>query len=213
MEGQDQERIRIATELHEEVGTTLAAISQGLSALEDPDCNDIQQRIKQLHHYRQEINQVIQSIRTLSSELAPKALTELGLRSAIKSYVELVRHKNHDLQMDLDIDAIQEIEPQLSTSIKLSIYRIVVELINNIYDHSYAKSANCSFLLSKNLLNFIVEDDGVGFDPQSDFIGNGFRSIYARLSVLNGSLQIESEADTRSGCFVSVQIPLTTLIS
>jgi signal transduction histidine kinase len=213
VEGQDQERIRIATELHEEVGTTLAAISQGLSALEDPDCNDIQQRIKQLHHYRQEINQVIQSIRTLSSELAPKALTELGLRSAIKSYVELVRHKNHDLQMDLDIDAIQEIEPQLSTSIKLSIYRIVVELINNIYDHSYAKSANCSFLLSKNLLNFIVEDDGVGFDPQSDFIGNGFRSIYARLSVLNGSLQIESEADTRSGCFVSVQIPLTTLIS
>lgn len=213
VEGQDQERIRIATELHEEIGTNLSVISLKLSALEDPNLTDIQERINKIRQYRKEINQVIQSVRTLSSELAPKSLTELGLKSAINSYVELVRHKQPNLQIDLEIDAIRDIEAQISPSIQLSIYRIVVELINNIYDHSYAKTANCSFLLSKNILNFIVEDDGIGFDPNSDFIGNGFRSIYARLSVLNGSVQIESEPNTDSGCFISVQIPLDTLIS
>lgn len=213
VDGQDQERIRLATELHEEIGTNLSAISQMLSYLEDPSFTDIKARIARVRVSREEINRVIQSVRILSSELAPPSLTELGLKSAVKSYVEMVRYKNPDLLIELDLDAITSIQAQLSPSIQLSIYRIVVELINNIYDHSYAKTANCSFLLSKNILNFIVEDDGIGFDPNSNFIGNGFRSIYARLNVLNGSVQIESDPNLSSGCFISVQIPLNTLIS
>jgi len=191
VDGQENERIRISSELHEEIGTILSVLSQDLSKIEDFSRlkgDSAETRLK-ISSVRSQINSVIQAIKVISSELMPVTLINLGLYPALNRYIKDVIQKK-EIKIDLFGEDLLELGDKIDTSVQLCIYRIVVELVDSIIKHSHSAKISISFCNFGSYLEIIVEDDGVGFNILNNNLG--FMSIQTRLSILNGTIQIES---------------------
>ena len=205
---EEHERRRIATALHENIGQILALIRIELGALTELVLSaEARNEIRQI---RELIDEVIQFVRTLTVELSPPMLYELGFYAAVKRLAEQYQEK-YNISFHF-IGNGESVSPDQEMSILL--FNAVRELMVNIVKHAKAKRATVSVMEDADEIKIIVEDDGIGFDttrlrPDGSNEGFGILNIAERLSGIGGWIKIQSAPN--AGTTVLLAVPLSQM--
>ncbi len=202
---QEEERKRIARELHDETGQALTGIGFALDTIlktNSPEMAHIEEEILDI---KKQVNRTYQEIRRISHRLHPALLSHLGLEPALESCLGYIS-KYRQLAIDFKMVGFEErMDPEIETLL----YRISQEAINNTVKHSQAKHFRLSIIKSYPNIIFLAEDDGVGFEPDQ-FEGNrqalGLLGMRERASMAGGkfSLRTGKEKGTR----IRIEIPI-----
>jgi len=192
---QDEERRRIARELHDSVGQILAAISMNWVLVEVESHKLSSTAANRLAENAAMIAEASKQIRTISHLLHPPLLDEAGLASALQWYVEGFSERS---KIETKLDMPKEFVG-LSKEMELSIFRVVQECLTNIHRHAGSPTAGIRIVQDKACLRVEIEDAGKGVpvEKQSMFVssarsGVGLRGMRERLRQLGGTLQIQS---------------------
>ncbi|PZU79819.1 MAG: hypothetical protein DI529_17175 [Chryseobacterium sp.] len=194
-EGEQNERIRIARDLHDSVGQMLSLVKMNLSSQEQTSENDNVQSL---------VDKTISEVRNISHNLIPEELN-FGIFPALENLTDKV-NSSSKTKMELQIpDEIKAIKFQKQN--ELSIYRIVQEVVNNMIKHSDASSVNLSIKKLENSLVISIKDNGKGLDDDSisNSSGIGWKNINARVHMMDGKIKIESEK--LAGTQIEITLP------
>ncbi len=205
---QEEERKRIARELHDDTAQALFAISRQMDNFIRDNVGLSQQQRVVLQDIRQRISVSLQGIRRFSQDLRPSIIDDLGLLPAVQW---LVKQKSEDSGIDISLK-ISGKEQRLLPEMELILFRIVQESLNNIGKHAQSSKAEVNLEFTDSLVNITVSDNGKGFQvPQT--MGDlshsgklGLVGMQERVSLLGGSLDIKSEAG--QGTTVNVSVAL-----
>jgi PAS domain S-box-containing protein len=207
---QDQERRRIARELHDSAGQILAALGMNLSLVASEDVNIAPRAAKAVQESVGLVQELSGELRTISHLLHPPLLDEVGLTSALRSYLEGFTERSK-IRVDLEI---AEDLGRLQQDLETAIFRIVQECLTNIHRHSESPVARIRISRSDGRVSLEVEDRGKGIPSQKrqamdsgGTAGVGIRGMRERLRQLGGSLEINSN-DT--GTIVVARLPVAS---
>lgn len=194
---QEAERLRIARELHDEIGQTLTAVAlraEHASSRAESDRGELVQLAEIVQH-------TLQDLRRISRELRPEALDELGLVNALITLCERVGQQDRlRVHRRLDVSL-----PELPSDVELAIYRIAQEALTNVTRHSNASEVTVALSRSDGELVLRVSDNGQGLpEPLSE--GGGLAGMRERAMLIDGDLRIETEPD--SGVAVSLRLTM-----
>src|SRR5215813_5226330 len=201
---QDEERRRLARELHDSVGQMVIAMDFNLGVIGKSQ-NLSPEAARALKENATLGAQLSQEIRTLSHLLHPPLLDEVGLESALQWYVSGFTERS---KIEVDLDIPPDL-PRLAREMEISIFRLVQESLTNIYRHSGSRTAAVSLVHEGGMLSLYSEDfgKGMGLEESRPFqaqTGVGIRGMRERVRQFGGSLQIESN---RTGTRVIARFP------
>ncbi len=211
---QEDERRRIARELHDQIGQALTSILVWLQALEC-EANDpagLTMSPRQLQEFKEIVVDTLDGVHSLATELRPSVLDDLGLVPALRRYVQTY-HEHYRLAIDFQTVGLEGV--RLSPAVETALYRIVQEALTNVVQHA---GAECVSLLLETRraeprsVVAIVEDDGCGFEVgplgrgEMDESWLGLSGMRERAQLVGGRLTIESAPDM--GTTVYVEVPL-----
>ncbi len=207
MQLQDDERRRIARELHDSVGQMLAALSMNLASVRS-DVDRMMQTATALIDSESLVQDMSKEVRTISHLLHPPLLDEAGLSSALRWYVEGFSQRSK-IKVDLDLP---EGFGRLPSEMETAIFRVVQECLTNIHRHSGSEVAKIRLRRSERQVAVNIEDKGRGIPPEkqeemakSGTVGVGIRGMRERLRQLGGTMEMTSSS---SGTVVSVILPM-----
>ena len=200
---QEEERTRIARELHDETGQALTAILVGLRGIQE--ATDREHIETQCERLRDLTAQTIRDVGRIARGLRPSTLDDLGLIPALRRYAEELADANH-----LDVRIADGALPRLRPELETAIYRMVQEALTNVARHAAARHASVTLGESGDTLRVIIEDDGRGFDVDSALGGRarglGLIGMQERASLVGGRMEI---ARRRSGgSRITLEVPL-----
>jgi len=193
---QEEERRKIARELHDGIGQSLAGIKLNWMNLSNR-MGSVPDNIIQM------LDDASNELRNISHQMMPKELEQFGLVPAMEGFLEL-RLKNTEIMYNFEQLNMNE---RVSSDQELGLFRILQELTGNIVKHSEAKSMNVQLLKRNNNLIMIVADDGKGFETKGQLgIGIGLMNIESRVEALKGFMNFESSIN--NGTEVTIRIPI-----
>lgn len=204
---QEDERRRIARELHDQLGQSLSALGMGLGMLAatlDAAQRQVVVRLQQI------TAQIDQDMRRLATELRPTLLDDMGLVEALQYYVE---RWAHDASVQADFQAVGLEAVRLSRELESVVYRVIQEALTNVRKHANASTISVVLERRRDLLNVIVEDDGRGFDLKALERGSdvqrrlGLLGMRERVSLVGGALTIETAPGMGATLFAALPIP------
>lgn len=195
---QEQERLRLARELHDEIGQSLAGLMLEIDHASGRAPAAVS---RELHEVREATRSLSAQVREIVRGLRPEALDDLGLRSALMTLLKRFVDQS-GIAVHRDIGTITA---ALSSDAELVVYRVGQECLTNIARHSRASEAWFELSTSGSSVVLRVADNGVGLDGRSSPSGNGIRGMYERALLVGGGLQI-SEAE-EGGVAVRLQVP------
>jgi PAS domain S-box-containing protein len=196
---QEDERSRIARELHDAIGQSLTALTVGLRALEQSSLDpDVRRRGA---HLRQIAADTIREVRRLSRGLRPSALDDLGLEAALAQYAAEYA-ENHGLSVDYRSSGFGG--ERLRGAVETAVYRIAQEALTNVARHAHARAIEVRLRRAADTIELTVRDDGNGFVSHLDHLG--IAGMRERAALLDGTCAIESRPG--NGTLVRVVIPL-----
>lgn len=195
LNGQENERKRIAKELHDGVGGSLAAIKILLQKL-DPGSG------QHLSNASKRLDQVCEEVRTISHHLTPPFMYHSSFITVIEQYA-LDISNTHSLNIDVKCFESEEVNA-FDNDFKTDIYRMIQELVHNAVKHAKAQNITIQLSNHENFFSLMVEDDGMGVQNLNESKGIGLRNLEARAASLNGSLDIDSAIG--AGTLVSIHI-------
>lgn len=200
LNAQEEERKRIARELHDGIAQSLAALRVRLRVARTAETDA---RSKALERIGADIGEATEELRRIAQGLRPPALDMLGLVPAIESYARSVTDTS-GVEVHTDMTSLSG---QLGSDAELALYRIIQEALTNAARHSGARSAHVTLEVQGGWVVAVVSDDGRGFDIDSemDSGGLGLFGMQERGAYVGGSVQIESEPGR--GTRVRVMIP------
>lgn len=207
MQLQDDERRRIARELHDSVGQTLAALGMNLSLVRN-DIERLGSIVLALNDSENLVREMSSEVRTISHLLHPPLLDEAGLCSALRWYVDGFAQRSK-IRVDLDLP---EDFGRLPGEIETAVFRVVQESLTNIHRHSGSDIAKIQLRHRADRVVVKIQDKGKGIPPEkqeqmasSGTPGVGIRGMRERIRQLGGKLDIESND---GGTLVTVQLPV-----
>ncbi len=206
LQAQDEERRRIARELHDGAGQLLAALGMEAAALGKESARLTPKAAASLGNIESLVMQMTKDIRTMSHLLHPPLLDDVGLQSALTEYVKGFATRS-GIRVSLDLPEAIE---RLDRDYELSLFRIVQESLTNIHRHSGSKTASIRIVRDDGELILEVQDAGRGMSPerlaeiQSTGSGVGIRGMRERVLQFSGTMTIDSDS---SGTRVRVVIP------
>ena len=204
---QEDERRRIARELHDQLGQKLTALRLKLEFL-DERCRDIPELAGEVDKARLMIKNLDAEVDFLSWELRPATLDDLGLVATLTNYLQ-EWSKQFDIPVEFQTSRLEKV--RLLPEIETTLYRIVQEALNNVYKHAEARSVGVILERRDGEVALIIEDDGKGFDPNGQtpdgtMKGIGLMGMRERASLLGGTLEIESSPGNGTTIFVRIPI-------
>ncbi len=212
---QDQERRRIARELHDSAGQILTALGLNLSLVQSENGNTAPRAAKAIEESVSLVQELSRELRTISHLLHPPLLDEVGLASALRSYLDGFTERSK-IKVDLELP---EDLGRLPQDLETAIFRIVQECLTNIHRHSQSPLARIRISRSDSEVSLEVEDRGKGITPQKreamdsgGTAGVGIRGMRERLRQLGGSLEINSN-DTGTVVVARLPVASTSLIT
>lgn len=198
---QNKERKRIAKDIHDRLGVLLATIKLHFDSLNSL-FSDKPKEIKKFNTVNELIDTACKDLRNIAHDIDSGNLSKFGLMHALGDLtktIESAKKIRFDIQ-DFGLDK------KLKNAAEIEIYRIIQELTANIIKHSNAKEVVLQFTRHENDLNILVEDDGVGFDPQKMINkGMGLKNLYSRIDKFNGSLNIDSDKGQGTTIIIDLQ--------
>ncbi|MCY7408872.1 MAG: sensor histidine kinase [Chitinophagales bacterium] len=172
MDGQEKERKRIAADLHDRVGGSLAAIKLHLESFIKSH-TELSQTQNQILFVKQMLDDVVKEVRRVSHDLASGVLIKFGIVPALKDLCDSIGSAGN-VKVNFFSAGFEE---RVDSRIEISFYRITQELITNILKHARANEINIHLSRFETHLLLLVEDDGVGFDTAKAFEGIGMKNI------------------------------------
>lgn len=201
LEVQEQERRQIARELHDEIGQLLT----GLNLVLNPGTAQQLDTTSTLREARTLVHELISRVRTLSLDLRPPMLDDLGLLPTLNWHVQRVEAQS---QLTIRISH-SGLNRRLHPDVEIAAYRIVQEALTNVARHAAATTVNIRLWVNDATLGVQVEDDGCGFDPATALAAgrsSGLSGMHERALLLGGMLEIESVPGT--GACITAELPL-----
>lgn len=200
--GEEIERKRVATELHDGIGSLLSTLKLNAESI-DLDEKDLNDKEKQAYKNLIElIDKACVELRNISHNMMPAGIEQFGIFQTLETIIKKI---NNTERIKFSFEQIN-INERFNRDLELSIYRIILELLNNIIKHSSAKNANIQVIKNDELVNIIVEDDGKGFDVNNVKYGMGFVNIQSRVEAFGGKLVLDSKPFR--GCTIIIEIPI-----
>jgi signal transduction histidine kinase len=192
-ESREKERIRLAQELHDVPIQDLYGLIYQVDELKDYVTDPEGGRI--LDEHNQMLNQVVNSLRTICRELRPPSLSPFGLEVAIRDHVEKLHDQSPDLTVHLQLMHDQQI---LSDNLRLSLFRIYQQAINNVVRHAEATEVHVRFGWDQEMIILEVEDNGKGFEVPKSWVELvrrdhfGLVGLAERVESIGGRLEVLS---------------------
>jgi len=188
---QEDERRRIAREMHDQFGEQLTALGHRIASLKEVcgDRADLRRPVEALEVVAQQLDQDVDH---LVWELRPTALDDLGLRAALANYIQ---NWSTRTRIAAELHTWGLLDDRLESEAETTLYRIAQEALTNVAKHSGAESVAVILERRADHVLLIVEDDGVGFDPADPSApgqGFGLLGMQERASLVGATLQIES---------------------
>jgi len=204
IEAQEQERTRIARELHDDFSQRLALLAVELEKLQQnpPILSEIPRRIGLLHR---QVSEITTDIQTLSHELHSSKLEYLGIAVAMRGFC-----REFSERQNVEIDLRSHDLPPLPPDISLCLFRVLQEALHNSAKHSGVRRVEVRLWGESNEIHLTVSDSGTGFDSEAAKEGRGLGliSMNERLNLVNGSLSIDSQPE--SGTTIHACVPVSS---
>ena len=201
IEAEENERKRIARDLHDGVGQMMSAARMNLSLLED----HISLNPTEKAAYEKAVALVDESckeVRTVSHNMMPNALIKTGLASAVRAFIEQI--ETPSLKVQLYTEGLNE---SINKNTETVLYRILQECVNNVIKHAAASNLDIALIKDESGINATIEDNGKGFNTKykNNFTGIGLDNIQKRIDFLKGT--IEWQSSPGAGTLVALHIP------
>lgn len=177
LQGEEQERQRIAQDLHDSMGGMLANIRMTISANNSFHKENVIDKL----------DQTIDEMRRISRNLMPETLKNIGLEIALKELCETMTQKYFTIQFEAF-----NLSENIPFKTQIALYRIAQESISNITKYAQATNVIVQISQNNNVLNLTIEDDGIGFDKSEIVYGLGLKNIQNRVQLINGTVEIAS---------------------
>lgn len=207
---QEDERRRIARELHDDLGQRLSGMKLNIEMLEESIPLTDPSTLESLQAFRSQIDGMITEIRNISSNLHPAALDDFGLMVALRLLCQDFQKVQKHISVTCEMGTVKV--EHFNPEVEIALYRIAQEALSNIARHSEAQTVGLQLLHDGKSVKLMIEDDGKGFDPLK-LRSNGQRnrglgliSMRERAEHLGGSVHIESTVG--HGVTIQVEIPL-----
>lgn len=203
---QEDERRRIARELHDSTSQSLTSLIIGLKNLEE--CCENPDILPQFEQLRVETGRTLDEVHALALQLRPAVLDDLGLEAALERLVSEWR-----LRYNVSADVLVHLrEERLPGDVETTLYRIVQEALTNIGKHAHANSVSVLVERKDRDVVAVIEDDGIGFDMNSSFDKGhlGLLGMRERAELLSGNLILESKGREGTSIFVTIPISCKT---
>ena len=197
--GQEAERLRIAQELHDQVGQELTAVLLGLARVEARVPSDLRADVAEI---QSAVRDSLEDVRRIAIELRPEALDDLGLESALAVLCERFAERS-------GLNVRQQVAdplPDLSRDEELVVYRVAQEALTNVARHSRATEVDLALARDDGALTLTVTDDGDGL-PAGHTPGAGIRGMRERAALVGAALTIDRNPAGR-GCRVRLEVPI-----
>lgn len=201
MAAQNEERDRIARELHDSIGGNLAAIKLQMNTLTGQH--------GQLRQILQQLDTTYDQVREISHSLIPSTIKNQAFVSLVSAYIENLANAQ---AVQLDFSAYPEDDINaLDKKIQVTLFNLIKELITNAFKHARAKLITIQLNIlqeeADNALSLLYEDDGVGFDPDKATKGIGLKNMIERVTKVHGTIAIDSKP--QRGAVISIRMPTT----
>jgi two-component system, NarL family, sensor kinase len=200
---EENERKRIAAELHDGVGQMMSAAKMNLSAIENemPFKDEIQKN--SFNKVIGMLDESCKEVRSVSHQMMPNALLKSGLASAVKEFLDKI--DNRIIKINLHTEGLQE---RLESNTETVLYRVIQECVNNVIKHSGANNLDISLIKDADGVSATVEDNGRGFDTadKKKFEGIGLKNINSRVNFLKGTVEFDSAPGR--GTLVAIHVPV-----
>jgi signal transduction histidine kinase len=199
MTSQEEERQRIARELHEGVGQSLSAIAAYLQSLERTIPEEMVELRARASECRRLASRTLAELRELSQRLRPSVLDDFGLAPSLGSYLRAFQDR-HGIVTEL---TVRDLPERLPAEMETTIFRMVQEALTNVARHSHASRVRVACAATNGHVELKIDDDGIGL-PRHNGQGAGLIGIRERAQALGGTLTVAS----RPGVRLTVQLPL-----
>ena len=200
MTAQDEERRRIAAELHDETGQSLTALLVGLRTIEG--AQTVAQAVALAQRLRDTTAQTLVDVGRLWQGLHPGMLDHLGLAAAVTRQAQEFAER-HEVAVDVRIDGVDA--APLPLLLQTTVYRVLQEALTNVARHAGARSVSVRLVRDEATVELRVQDDGTGFEP-GDGGRLGLRGMRERAALLGGSLEVESQPG--AGTTIRARLPV-----
>ncbi len=204
---QEAERQRIARDLHDETGQSLTAIGLGLRGLSTALTRNPQQAAETLRRLEGLTADSLSELQRLIADLRPSHLDDLGLSAALRWYTGKVQERGGP---KIRVDIYGEEKP-ISEAVKIAVFRIVQEALNNIQKHSQADTVHIQLAFKPEKIDVDIRDNGIGFDPdgvrarQASRPSLGLAGMQERAALLGGTVSVQSRPGR--GTLVAASVP------
>ncbi len=202
LEAEEEERQRIARDLHDGIGQMMSVARMNLSAFEDSAPSWPQAQAEQLDKIKYLVDESCKEIRNVSHNMMPNSLLKKSLASAVRDFIDKIDKKA--LEVHLYTEGLDE---RIDSNIETVFYRVIQECVNNVIKHSGADRLDISIMREPAAITTTIEDNGKGFDTGSmnRFEGIGLKNITSRVNYLKGTLEIDSAPG--QGTLIAIYIP------
>ncbi len=203
VDSQENERRHIARELHDELGQTLTGLKMELETAARLS-SDV--RRETLFDALSQVSELLSQVRSLSQELRPAVLDDLGLMPALLSLIE---RYNAQTQIQVDLKQRGLEDQRFPSNVETTVYRIVQEALTNVARYAEVNKASVRVWADSQLMHVHVEDQGVGFDPEAALAAgasSGLVGMRERALLLGGQLELESAPG--NGTRITAELPL-----
>ncbi len=204
LKGQEDERSRLAKDLHDGLGGMLSGIKLTLGGMKG-NMVLTAENARLFSGALQKLDQTISEMRRVAHSMMPEALLRLGLGQALSDYCDGLSENSAALTINYQQFGMED---RLPNDTEIVVYRIVQELLTNVLKHSEASEVLIQLMRQDNMLLLTVEDNGRGFDAVNIWKnkGSGLDNIQSRVSYLHGTLDVKSAPG--KGCSFHIEIPL-----
>jgi signal transduction histidine kinase len=207
LKGEEQERTRLAKDLHDGLGGMLSGIKHSFNTMKGnlimtPENNQAFERSMDM------LDSSIKEMRRVAHNMMPEALVKFGLDTALRDYCNDI---NQSGAIKIVYQSIGLDNAVIDQTVAITLYRIVQELVTNTLKHAAAKTAIVQITKTNNLLTVTVEDDGKGFDIHSlaQSRGIGWSNIQNRVEFLKGKLDVNAQPGKGTSVLIEVGIHTT----
>lgn len=199
---QDNERKRIAGDLHDSLGSLLSSVRLRFNGLQEAFENKVPEKATKFNDTLRLLDESIHELRKIAHNMLPVSLSRFGLESALHTFIQ---HINSSEQLDVDLQ-ILGLEERLPEQIEVVAYRICQELVQNVIKHAQASQMQIQIIHHQDSLNIIVGDNGKGMDVKGIASGFGFDTIRSKVALYKGTFEIDSQLGKGSMILVDLVI-------
>lgn len=184
LEAEDNERRRVAGDLHDSVGQILSAVKINLSSLQSTVQQENSARYENIMNM---VDGACKEVRAISHNMMPNSLLRSGLVAAIKEFINQI--DSDVLKVRLDTTGLNQ---RLDHNTEMVLYRVIQECVNNVIKHAQANTLEIQIIKDQEGISVTIEDDGIGFDNTLQKDGIGLANLKTRIDFLKGQLDIQS---------------------